>query len=180
MFKTATSRPGRRLFAAGASALGAVTLGLAPAAQAASSATSPTQSAPYAISAQSSARTASATAHAAGLAGVRPNTTSCTIYPSNPLAYSGEPYGQGVEGLAQVQCTGVVYAIQVEAEIYDDNNGNYALSSWNTQYSTLQAGANAEYPRSSGYWQTCGAAYVWWTSTTYSYITGCSPQTWIS
>jgi hypothetical protein len=111
---------------------------------------------------------------------VRPATPTCTLTSDNPFSYSGEPYGEGVEGLAQVHCTGTVYKLQIEAEIYNDSTGAYALSGWNTVYGNLQAGENAEEPLSAAYWQTCGGAYVWWTSTSDTYYTNCSPETYIS
>ena len=169
------SNRARRAFGiAAAAALGAATLALGPAAQAASAPTLSITAVSHLSAAPAQIVATGATAHNRSSA-IRPETTSCTITPSTPFQYSGEPYGEGVEGLAEVQCTGVVYALQVEAEIYNDNTTAYTLSGYDTEYNAIEYGNNAEYPLTGGYWQTCGAAYVWWTSSTYSYISACTP-----
>ncbi len=162
-------------------ALGAATLALGPAAQAATSSSSTINNAPHTVTSLAGTVKAPAAASGRSFTIVRAGqTVTCTIYADNPFTYSGEPYGQGVEGLTYVECTGVVYALEVEAEIYNDNNGEYWLSGYNTQYDTLEHGNNADAPLSAGYWQTCGGAYVWWTSTSDTFIDTCSPETLIS
>jgi hypothetical protein len=116
-----------------------------------------------------------------GLTVKGPDAVSCQIYYDAPFMYSGEPYGEGVEGLSYVQCTGgTVYALEVEAEIYYDNTGSYWLSGYSTQYDTSDYGNDVDAPLSAGDWQTCGGAYVWWTSTSDTFIDICSPETYIS
>jgi hypothetical protein len=183
MLKLIPSRLGRNraLGVAVAMALGAATIALSPAAQAATSPGLTGNTTPHAVTALAGTVKASGTASGRSFTLVRPNqSVSCTIYTDNPFTYSGEPYGQGVEGIAYVDCTGTVYAIEVEAEIYYDNDGDYWLSGYRTEYDTLYAANNADAPLSEGYWQTCGGAYVWWTSTSDTFISACGSETFIS
>jgi len=185
MLKFSPLRPARRraLGIAAAVALGTVAMTLGSAAQAATP-TGAGSTSSHAVTAL--ARTASAPIMIRGrtFTITRPNsadTTNCTITADNPFMYSGEPYGEGVEGLASVSCTGYVYAIEVDAEIYNDNLGEAWWSGWDVDYDAIEYGNNAEAPLNSGYWQACGYAYIWWTSSSESPEIGyCTGETWIS
>jgi hypothetical protein len=82
----------------------------------------------------------------------------CTLTVHNPFRYYGGPYGGGVEGLASVSCTNVVQRIDVTVGLY--KNGSLVSYRTRTTYSSLQGGADTEYPYSSGNYQTGAVANI--------------------
>ncbi|MFI9643052.1 hypothetical protein ACIG87_23860 [Micromonospora sp. NPDC051925] len=85
---------------------------------------------------------------------------TCTLTPSTPFVYYGGPYGGGEEGLASVQCTYPVYAIQVEVALF--RYGTQITYNTRTAYSTTLATVDTEYPRTSGEYKTGADAYITW------------------
>jgi hypothetical protein len=160
-------------------ALGAATVVLGPTAQAASSPALTANTASHLTSVpQPGALKAPATTHGNT---VKPNTLPCTIFASTPIADYGSD-GAGIESFAEVNCTVVVYEIEVEAVLYNDGTGQYWYSGVNTGYNTIQVDQGIQLnPLTDGDWQGCGAADVWLTSTSSpTYISTCSSETYIS
>lgn len=179
---------GRRILGiAAAAALGLAALTAGPAAQAAPAPAAAASAVPLTVSAAALPLSVSApqtagpvTAHGRSLNAVHP-ATSCTIVADNPFEYSGEPYGEGVEGLVSVSCTGEVYELEIDAGIENVNDPDYsATSGYDAEYYTIEYANNVEYPLESGYWETCGIAYVWWSSSSDSEIGDCSSEVWIA
>jgi hypothetical protein len=90
-----------------------------------------------------------------------PQTITCTLTPQTPFRYFGGPFGGGEEGIAQVQCTGVVYEIKLEVALF--LNGVQVTYNSTTTFSTTFATADTEYPLSAGNYTTGADAYITWT-----------------
>ncbi|MEV6707433.1 hypothetical protein [Micromonospora wenchangensis] len=87
-------------------------------------------------------------------------TVTCTLTPSTPFVYYGGPYGGGEEGLAAVQCTYPVYAIQVEVALF--RYGTQVTYNTKTAYSTVLGNVDTEYPRYTGEYKTGADAFITW------------------
>jgi hypothetical protein len=98
-----------------------------------------------------------------------PQTVTCTLTVNTPFRYYGGPYGGGEEALAQVQCTGAVYEIAVEVDLF--KNGVDVAYNVKTVYSSYLAGVDTEYPVSPGTYQAGAISDVYWSnSTSYSVL----------
>jgi hypothetical protein len=80
-------------------------------------------------------------------------TVTCTEYADTPFEY----YGGGEEGIASLECSQVVYEIEVVAALF--LNGSEVSYGVNTVYSTSETSADAIYPLSAGTYQTYGQGY---------------------
>ncbi|WP_043465680.1 hypothetical protein [Kitasatospora sp. MBT66] len=90
--------------------------------------------------------------------GAAPLTIDCTVTPSTPFRYYGGPYGGGEEGLASVECSALVYKIQVDVALY--YNGSQVTYNSRTAYNALNATADTEYPLKQGSYQTGARATI--------------------
>jgi hypothetical protein len=95
-------------------------------------------------------------------------TISCTLTVFNPLFYSGEPYGEGVEGTAEIECTGVVSELYIEVGLF--YQGTLVSETYNENYDTTLVSDGAEYPYAEGYYETAAIGTVY-------YPAGYSPST---
>lgn len=109
-----------------------------------------------------------------------PQSITCTLTVNTPFRYYGGPYpGGGEEGLATTQCTGVVWAIQVEVALF--YNGTQVTYNSHTNYSTTTTTADTEYPLHAGNYYTGADSYITWTyggSTAFIPLTN-SPTTYL-
>jgi hypothetical protein len=98
-----------------------------------------------------------------------PQVTTCTVTAETPFEYYGGPYGGGEEGIAEAQCTGTVYALEVIVALF--LNGTEVSYNTNTEYSTASAAADTVYPLSAGEYKTEAQVCATWT---YGGSTSCS------
>jgi hypothetical protein len=82
---------------------------------------------------------------------------TCTVDPQTPFRYYGGPYGGGIEGLVEVTCTAVMYALEAEVALF--LNGTQITYNYHTLYEVLQVSADTEYPLASGQFMTGADAY---------------------
>jgi len=87
-----------------------------------------------------------------------PQTINCTVDPETPAVYSGEPYGGGEYGVAEVDCSAVVYEIEVEVALF--RNGVQVTYNSNTEYETTEASAVTDYPLSPGDYATAAEGII--------------------
>jgi hypothetical protein len=95
-------------------------------------------------------------------------TISCTLTVFNPFFYSGEPYGEGVEGTAEIECTGVVSELYIEVGLF--YQGNLVSETYNENYDSTVISDGAEYPYAEGYYETAAIGTIY-------YPAGYSPST---